>query len=130
MFSGNKKTSIAKSLEMSEEEFDHFIKRYRGYLNAHIKDGSVSSNVVLNGLWLIEEIKKQSRIKRIEKRESVNFGSMRNEYIRKYGLEILELKDNGYGAQRISKQLKINHNVTVSKATIERFIKLNEVTNG
>lgn len=55
---------------------------------------------------------------------------MRNEYIRKYGLEILELRDSSDGAQRISNHLKIAHYVTLSKATIERFIKLNEANNG
>ena len=130
MFSGNKKTAISKSLEMSIEELELFVKRYRGYINSHIKNNTVSNNVILNGLWLIEDVKKQSHSDRIKKRESIDFGSMRNEYIRKYGLEILELKDSGYGAQRISNHLKITHNVTLSKATIERFIKLNKANNG
>jgi hypothetical protein len=130
MFSGNKKTTIAKSLEMNIEELELFVKRYRGYINAHIKNDTVSNNVILNGLWLIDEVKKESLRERLTRRESISFGSMRNEYIRKYGLEILELRDSGYGAQRISNHLKIAHSVMLSKATIERFIKLNGVHNG
>ena len=130
MFSGNQKQSIASSLEMSIEELEAFVIRYRGYLNVHIQDGTISKNNVLNGLWLIKAVKEEALTKRLEKRESINFGSMRNEYLRKYGLKILELKDDGYGAMRISNYLKINHNVTVSKTTIERFIKINEVSNG
>ena len=130
MFSGNKKMAIAKSLKMSIEELELFVKRYRGYINAHLKNNTVSNNVILNGLWLIEEVKKESLKERLTRKESISFGSMRNEYIRKYGLEILALRDSGYGAQRISNHLKITHNVTLSKATIERFIKLNGVNNG
>lgn len=114
---------------MSTEELELFVKRYRGYINAHIQNGTVSNNIVLNGLWLIEDVKKQSLTEKIKKREPINFGSMRNEYLRKYGLEILELKNLDYGAQRISNHLKVAHNVKISKATIERFIRLNKVDN-
>lgn len=130
MFSGNKKMAIAKSLGLSIEELDSFAKRYRGHLNTHINHGAVSTNVVLDGLWLIEDVRKRSLVEKLEKRKSINFGSMKNEYLRKYGLEILELKDSGYGAMRISNHLKVHHNADVSKATIERFIKLNEVDHG
>ena len=127
MFSGNKKQAISRSLGMSLPELDNFVKRYRGHINAKLQDESVSKNVILGGLWLIEAVKQEELSQRIEKRKAINFGSMTNTVIRKYGLKILELKDNGYGAQRISKHLDQNHNAKVSKATIERFIKLNEV---
>lgn len=128
MFSENKKRSIAKSMDMSIEELDSFVKRYRGYLSAKVENVTISKNVILNGLWLVAAVKKDSLIERQQKREAINFGSMRNEYIRKYGVKILELRDDeNYGAQRISKYLKVTHNVNISKATIERFLKLNEV---
>ena len=133
MFNENQKLSIAKSIDMSTEELNQFVKRFKGHIVASIKKGPLTTTTILNGLRIISSVKKDSVLEKQQKRESIDFGSMRNEHIRKYAVKILELRYiEKYGAQRISTYLKVHHNVSISKATIERFIKLNKggATNG
>jgi len=126
MFSEKHKLSIAKSMDMNTEELEQFVKRFKGHINANIHNGFLSHNTILNGLRIIQSVKKDHHIQKQQKRETINFGSMRNEFIRKYAVKILELRDiEKYGSQRISSYLKVHHKVTIAKATIDRFIKLN-----
>jgi intein-encoded DNA endonuclease-like protein len=55
----------------------------------------------------------------------VNLENIKNQYIKKYANEILELRKNGNGSQSIEKYLYENHRVKVSRGTIEKFYKQN-----
>ena len=130
MFNENQKLSIAKSIDMSKEELNQFVKRFKGHLESSIKKGPLTTNTILNGLRIASSVKKESLIDKQQKREAIEFGLMRNELIKKYAVKILELRDiEKYGAQRISTYLKVHHKVTISKATIDRFLKLNKGSN-
>jgi hypothetical protein len=128
MFSNQKKESYAKMLGLTLFQLDESVYRLRGYLNSILKNETLSYNQVLTGYFCLEAVIKDS--KRAQK-SVINHGTIRNENIKKYGAEILNLKKDGYGAQRIMKVMKVNHNVKISKSTLERFIKLNrEYING
>ena len=52
---------------------------------------------------------------------------VKNQYIKKYSNTILELRKNGMGSQSIEKYLYENHRVKVSRGTIEKFYKQNNL---
>lgn len=120
MFSENKKIRYQRLLNLDELEFNQFIKRYTNYLRSK---SEITSNIVLNGLFILDDIilekhkKEALRVKYVSK----------NKYIVKYSDEIINLYKNGFGYVKISSLLKVNHNVSVSKSSIERFIKANNI---
>lgn len=120
MFSQNKKIRYQRLLNLDELELNQFIKRYTNYLRSKPE---ITSNIVLNGLFVLDDIilekhkKEALRVKYVSK----------NKYIIKYSEEIINLYKNGFGYVKISSLLKVNHNIAVSKSSIERFIKANKI---
>ena len=121
MFSQNKKIRYQRLLQLDSEELNEFIKRYTNYLRSK---SEITSNIVLNGFFVLDDVilqkhkKEALRVKYISK----------NNYIIKYSEEISNLYKKGFGYVKISSLLKVNHNVSVSKSSIERFIKANKIS--
>ena len=107
MFSNLKKESYAKIFNFTQFQLEESVHRLRGYLNSMLTNESLSFDQVLNGYFIFEKIMKERD--RVPK-PVVNVGSIKVEEVKKYGIEILNLKKDGYGAQRIIKAMKINHN--------------------
>lgn len=107
-------------LDLEDEELTQFLKRYSYYLKSKKE---ISPNVILNGFFILDNIR-TTREK--EKALRAKYKS-RNKYIIRYRDEILELYSNGFGMARISNQLEVNHKVKISKSSIYRFIKANNI---
>ena len=110
----------SKIINLDYERAENALKRQAKYLK-------VNPHYLLKSFVALEdEIKEQEREKATAKK-----AQSKNIYIQKYKDEIVKMycKD-GFGYLKISRALKILHNVTISKSTIENFIKKNELTKG
>ena len=120
MFSENKRKRYMRLLDLEEEELALFLKRYNYYLRSKKE---ISPNIILNGFFILDDI----RTKRDkEKALRAKYWS-RNKYIIRYRDEILELYQQGFGFTRIAKQLEVNHKVKISRSSLYRFIKSNNI---
>ena len=107
---------LAQSLNIQVENLDEFLKRMSGFLNGR---KVISKRNIADALFILQDIqKKESDI--ASKRISA---IIRNPLTLKYNTKMMELYQAGYGYVRISKALKIDHNVDISKSTVARFIK-------
>ena len=88
------------------------------------KNQTLTKNRIMSGFFILVEIQKET----ISKNKSlVNLENIKNQYIKKYSNTILELRKNGMGSQSIEKYLYENHRVKVSRGTIEKFYKQNNL---
>jgi len=107
---------LAQSLNIQVENVNEFLKRMSGFLNGR---KVISKRNIADALFILQDIqKKESDI--ASKRISA---IIRNPLTLKYNTKMMELYQAGYGYVRISKALKIDHNVDISKSTVARFIK-------
>ncbi len=68
--------------------------------------------------------------KRADKVKEFDYRGIRNIYIKKYADEILNLSKEGLGSQRIAKHLRVNHSVSVSRSTIQKFVNKQNTVGG
>lgn len=112
---GNEK-KLVKALNIKVENLDEFLKRMSGFLNGR---KVISKRNIADALFILQDIqKRESDIEKTRIRAII-----RNPLTLKYNTKIIELYKAGYGYVRISKALKIDHNVDMSKSTVARFIK-------
>lgn len=120
MFSQKKKQYYAKILNFKNiEDFEEFSKRYLYYLQKE----KLTKNRIMSGFFILLDIQKES----LANTNLINFEGIKNQYIKKYAKEILEQRREGSGSQAIVKFLFENHRVTVSRGTIEKFYKQNNL---
>ena len=118
MFSQKKKEYYGTILGFkSPNDFELFAKRYLYYLN---QDG-LTKNRIMSGFFILLEIQKQS----LQNKHLINYDGIKNQYVKKYAPEILDLRKNGSGSQSIVNHLFENHRVIVSRGTVEKFYKNN-----
>lgn len=118
MFTQKKKQYYSHTLGFKTiEEFETFAKRYVKFLEKQ----PITKNRVMSGFFILVEIQKQS----LQNKNLINFNGIKNQHVKKYGNEILELRKKGSGSQSIVKYLYENHRVQISRGTIEKFYKLN-----
>ena len=120
MFSENKRKRYMRLLDLDEEELTLFLKRYNYYLKSKKE---ISPNIILNGFFILDDI----RTKRDKEKALRAKYRSRNKYIIRYRDEILELYQQGFGFTRIAKQLEVNHKVKISRSSLYRFIKSNNI---
>ena len=121
MFTQKKKQYYSNILGFKNvDDFESFAKRYLKYL----ENQTITKNRIMSGFFILVEIQKET----ISKNKSlVNLENIKNQYIKKYSNTILELRKNGMGSQSIEKYLYENHRVKVSRGTIEKFYKQNNL---
>ncbi|WP_141049647.1 hypothetical protein [Aliarcobacter cryaerophilus] len=121
MFTNKKKQYYSNILGFkNKEDFENFAKRYLKYL----QNQPLTKNRIMSGFFILVEIQKET----ISKNKSlINLDNIKNQYIKKYSNTILELRKNGMGSQSIVKYLYENHRVKVSRGTIEKFYKQNNL---
>jgi len=107
-------------LDLDDEGLALFLKRYNYYLKSKKE---ISPNIILNGFFILDDI----RTKRDKEKALRAKYRSRNKYIIKYREEILELYQQGFGFTRIAKQLEVNHKVKISRSSLYRFIKANNI---
>lgn len=116
----NKSRKYAKLLNLDEENYMWFIKRYTYFLKSQKK---LTKKSIEAGFFILDEI--LIKIAKIEA-EKTKYKT-KNIKILKYRDEIVSLYKSGYGVIRISNTIKLNHNCDISKSAIERFIKSNNI---
>lgn len=114
----NYKLRASKVLNFSIEEVEEYAKRVKGHLIKCIwEDDIITVNQIIQSIFIIKDIQ-DKQIQREAKELQV-----KNPIVRKYLHDIKLMNYNGLGANRISKELKIKHNVSISASTIYRYLK-------
>ena len=114
---------LAVNLRISVKGTQEFLKRASGFLSAR---NNFSQKNFLACFFILDEIKKLEA-EELAEATKVQYNS-KNIYIVKYQEKIVDLYMNKeYGYTKISKQIKLDHNISISKSTIERFIKSNNL---
>jgi len=111
---------LAEVLHIKVENLEEFLKRMAGFLHSR---KVISKRNLADSFFILEEIQKKEKEEEARQLRTV----ITNPIVLKYKTKIEELYKAGYGYVRISKILKIDHNVSISKSTIERFIKNNGI---
>ena len=114
----NYKLRASKILNFSIEEVEEYAKRVKGHLNkCMIISDTLTVNQIIQSIFIIKDIQDKRQA-----RESKEL-QVKNPIIRKYQHDIKLLNHNGYGASRISKELREKYNVYVSASTIYRHLR-------
>jgi len=121
MFTEQKLMTYANLLGLTVEELNSFIKRYKNYL---LSKNEITKNVLVNGLFILEEIITD---KWAEEANKIKYRT-KNLIIKKYMEEIIELYKQGIGTIKISNHILLNHKVKISKSSLDRFISSNNIT--
>lgn len=116
---GNEK-QLSETLHIKVKNVEEFLKRMAGFLHGR---KVISKRNLADAFFILEEIQKKEKEEEIQQLRS----TIKNPILLKYKEKIIDLYKNGYGYVRISKILKVDHNATISKSTIERFIKKQKV---
>ena len=121
MFTQKKKQYYSNLLGFKNiYDFENFAKRYLKYL----ENQTLTKNRIMSGFFILLEIQKETLAKN---KTLINLENIKNQHIKKYSTLILDLRKNGSGSQSIVKYLYENHRVKVSRGTIEKFYKQNNL---
>ena len=116
-----KTTNYQKILGLNDELYNEYLKRSASYLKGKkvINKATFESHFFI----LLDVQKKQAELKAKERKFKTT-----NLHLLKYMNEVVNAYEKeGLGYVKIEKMLWINHRVKVSKTTIERFIKANNL---
>jgi len=120
MFTQKKKEYYSKILGFKTiQDFEEFAKRYLKYL----ENQTLTKNRIMTGFFILVEIQKEA----LKNKNLINFENIKNQYIKKYADTILDLRKKGLGTLYIKNYLYENHRVKVSRGTIEKFYKQNNL---
>ena len=120
MFTQKKKEYYSKILGFKTiEDFEEFSKRYLKYL----ENQPLTKNRIMCGFFILVEIQKEA----LKNKNLINFENIKNQYIKKYADEILDLRKKGNGSLYINNYLYQNNRVKISRGTIEKFYKQNSL---
>lgn len=118
MFTQKKKNYYSTILGFkSPADFDLFAKRYLGFL----EQDDLTKNRIMSGFFILLEIQKET----FKNKNMIIYDGIKNQHVKKYAAEILDLRKQGNGSQSIASYLFENHRVEVSRGTIEKFYKNN-----
>ena len=118
MFTQKKKAYYSKILGFKTiEDFEEFSKRYLKYL----ENQTLTKNRIMSGFFILVEIQKEAH----KNKSLINFDNVKNQHIKKYADEILDLRKKGSGSLSIKNYLYENHRIKISRGTIETFYKKN-----
>jgi len=117
MFNQTKINQLAKLLNIEDViNVEIAIKRQAKYLQ-------VSSSYLLKSYIVIHTIKDEIQSEEIKMDKYIS----KNLIVNKYKKEIVELYFSGIGYLKIANSLYLNHHAKISKTSIERFIKQNNI---
>ena len=120
MFTQKKKEYYSKILGFKTiQDFEEFSKRYLKYF----ENQPITKNRIMCGFFILVEIQKEA----LKNKNLINFENVKNQYIKKYADTILDLRKKGSGSLSIKNYLYENHRVKVSRGTIEKFYKQNNL---
>ena len=119
----NKDKKYSKLLGIDEEGYQIFIKRYVYFLRSQKQ---LNKRSVAAGFFILAEV--QNEILRRESEKLLY--KTKNIKILKYRDEIIELYQSGAGMVKVSRAIQQNHNCSISKSAIQRFIQANGIKRG
>jgi len=117
----NKSKKYSKFFGLDEESYNLFLKRYVYFLRSQKQ---LTKKSVEAGFFILDEIKKEVANQEAKKLKY----KTKNIKILKYRDEIIQLYKTNNGVVKISNIIKQNHNCSISKSAIERFIQANGIT--
>jgi len=120
MFTEQKLVTYANLLGLTVEELNSFMKRYKNYL---LSKEEITKNVLINGLFILEEITTDKWAEEANKK----IYKSKNLIIHKYMDEVIKLYKSGIGTIKISNHIYLNHKVKISKSSLDRFISSNNI---
>jgi len=115
----NYKTRASKVLNFSVVEIEEYAKRVKGHLNKCIKknNNTLTVNQIIQAVFIIKDIQDKQIAREAKELQVLN------PIIRKYQHDIKLMSHNGLGSNRIAKELRIKHHVTISASSIYRYLK-------
>lgn len=116
-----KKTKYQKLLKLEDDLYQEYLKRISSYFKSK---NLITKRVVEDSYFIILDVQNKQNKREAEKKRY----KTKNLIILKYQEEIIKLFKDGYGVRKIEEFLKLNHKVTVSKSTINNFLKDNGIT--
>ena len=120
MFTQKKKEYYSKILGFKTiQDFEEFSKRYLKYL----ENQTLTKNRIMTGFFILIEIQKEA----LKNKNLINFENVKNQYIKKYADTILDLRKKENGSLYIKNYLYENHRIKISRGTIEKFYKQNNL---
>lgn len=121
MFSQKKKQYYSHILGFKTvEDFESFAKRYKSFLEKEL----LTKNRIMLGFFIMLDIQKKSLT---NNSNLINLEGIKNQHVKKYANEILEERKKGNGSQAIANFLYERHRVKISRGTISKFYKLNNL---
>jgi hypothetical protein len=75
----------------------------------------------MSGFFILLEIQKET----FKNKHLINYDGIKNQHVKKYASEILDLRKQGNGSQSIVSYLYENHRIQVSRGTVQKFYKNN-----
>lgn len=119
-FNSTKIKKLEKNISLPEEQVKSLLFKQAKYLK-------VDSKLLLKSYVILDSLKKEANERQAQELKEKSRYKTKNLIISKYMDVIIKLRQEGTGAINISKHLKLNHNVTISRSAIDNFIKTNEV---
>lgn len=120
MFTEQKLITYSNLLGLTVAELNFFMKRYKNYL---LSKEEITKNVLINGLFILEEITTDKWAEEANKK----IYKSKNLIIHKYMDEVIKLYKSGIGTIKISNHIYLNHKVKISKSSLDRFISSNNI---
>lgn len=118
MFNDTKIKQLSHLIGVSDLKLlEKGLKKQAKYLN-------ISSTYLLKSFIVLHNIKKEYEEEKIK----IDKYHTKNLIIAKYKEEIVSNYLQGMGYLKLSNMLALNHNATISKSSIEHFIKSNNIT--
>lgn len=119
-FNKTKLIKLSKALDLNIDKLQLMLFKQAKYLKT-------DANKLLKSFCILEQLQQEQEQEQAKKLEEKSMYKTKNIIIAKYMEKILKLYRLGYGSIKISKQLKIDHNATISKSGIDSFIKTNGI---
>jgi hypothetical protein len=111
---------LMKKLALKEEKSAvFFLKRLEGWIRAN---GHTDISLAKGINKILDDIHKKE-IEKAQQIKKINLQNIKHPYLKKYGKEIIELHQQGWGVRRIQKWLWAAHKAKISHSSIHRFLK-------
>ena len=112
--------SLMQKLSIKEEKNAvFFLKRLEGWIN---KNGNTTISLAKGINKILDDIHYRE-IQKAKELKKINLEGIKHPYLKKYGKEIIELHQQGWGVRRIQKWLWEAHKAKISHSSIHRFLK-------
>jgi len=122
MFQDKHIQKLANELNLTYQQAEEFAKRLGGWID---KQGTSKPAIAKGIVFILKNVRSKAVEQKKSEERVLYLQGIKNPILLKYGLLIVKLnKEQGLGARRIAKYLKLNHNAKISHTSIANFLKL------